>query len=330
MGAAADNPRQPGWSVVNRPFRLGHGAYDRPGTQKAGGGGAVKRERATTLVTEMLQRLHEGAGWPLELVDAVYLFGSYVRGALEPHDVDIAVDFHRDEQKDARLVSYLVSSARDPRIDLRQALIGRRRGIQFQWEASERQQLEREGVAMLLLWRRGDTLEQALAVLHGIKEDSNAGRAPRDDMIEEFEGLDRYIPRPVRHDLVHWRDAGQITISRLTLPDADVMPPGRETVMAIDGRWNLDSPLRRTALSALEHARILGAAIEDIELAGEMLYTSTRSSGRPIEPRWWINWQWRRYRAIPRCLAEGDGWLEIPHPPRVGPLDALLFVPGLQ
>ncbi|MER6421918.1 nucleotidyltransferase domain-containing protein [Streptomyces sp. NPDC001137] len=251
----------------------------------------MKRERATALVTELLQRLDEDAGWPLELVDAVYLFGSYARGALDPHDVDIAVDFHRDEQMHARVVAYLVSSARDPRIDLRQALIGRRRGIQFQWEASERKELEREGVAMLPLWRRGDTLEQALAVLHGIKEDPNAGRAPRDDMIEEFEGLDRHIPRPVRHDLVQWRDAGLITISRLTLPDTDAVPPGRQTVMAIDERWNFDSPLRRAALSALEHVRSLGAPLEDIELAGELLPTSARRAGQPNEPRWWINWQ---------------------------------------
>lgn len=88
-------------------------------------------------------------------------------------------------------------------------------------------------------------------MLHGIKEDPNAGRAPRDDMIEEFEGLDRYIPRPVRHDLVQWRDAGQIAISRLTLPDTVVTSLPRGTVMAIEGRWNLDSPLRRAVLSAL-------------------------------------------------------------------------------
>ncbi|MGW0995399.1 hypothetical protein [Streptomyces sp. NPDC002520] len=100
--------------------------------------------------------------------------------------------------------------------------------------------------------------------------------------------------------------------------------------MAIDKRWNLDSPLRRTALSALEHVWSLGAPLEDIELAGELLPTSTRRAGQSNEPRRWINWQWRRYRAIPRCLAEGDGWLEIPHPTRARPLDALLIVPGPQ
>ncbi|ROP48015.1 hypothetical protein EDD94_7746 [Streptomyces sp. PanSC9] len=43
--------------------------------------------------------------WPLTLVDELYLFGSYARGALEPHDVDIAVDFHRDERMPQREVA---------------------------------------------------------------------------------------------------------------------------------------------------------------------------------------------------------------------------------
>jgi predicted nucleotidyltransferase len=41
----------------------------------------VKRERATTLLNEMLDRLEEG-GWPLDLVDEILIFGSYARGAL--------------------------------------------------------------------------------------------------------------------------------------------------------------------------------------------------------------------------------------------------------
>jgi hypothetical protein len=43
----------------------------------------VKRERATRLLVDMITRL-EGGAWPLGLVEEVYAFGSYVRGALEP------------------------------------------------------------------------------------------------------------------------------------------------------------------------------------------------------------------------------------------------------
>ncbi|MFC9914731.1 hypothetical protein [Streptomyces sp. NPDC059862] len=49
---------------------------------------------------------------------------------------------------------------------------------------------------MLRLWRRGDTFQQALDILHSIKPDPEAGRAPRDDMIEEFEGWTARSPAP--------------------------------------------------------------------------------------------------------------------------------------
>lgn len=39
-------------------------------------------------------------------------------------------------------------------------------------------------------------------------------------MIDAFDGLDRYIPRPVRAELIGWQQQGHITISRVTLPDA--------------------------------------------------------------------------------------------------------------
>ncbi|MCC3770875.1 nucleotidyltransferase domain-containing protein [Streptomyces sp. UNOC14_S4] len=288
----------------------------------------MKRERATALLEDMLRRLDEGQEWPLCLVDAVYLFGSYARGALEPNDVDVAVGYHRDKEMNARFVSFMVSSGRDPHVDLRQALIGRRRGIQFLWDASEREHLEQEGARMLPLWRRGDSLEQSLSVLRSIEEDPDAGRAPRDDMIEEFEGLDRHIPRAVRHDVIEWRKTGRITVSRLTLPDNQVMPLGRTTAWAIDDRWKADSPLRRAALASLNHLRSLGADLCDIELAGEQLPASTR--GELVEPRWWINWKWRHYRAIPHRLADGDGWLEVLDPTRTKPLHALLIRPGAQ
>lgn len=100
----------------------------------------MKRARATELLEEMLRHLDASGDWPLNLVDAVYLFGSYTRGALEPNDFDVAVDFRQDEQMRERFVAYLVSSGRDPRIDLRQ---WRRRGVQFQFGSAERQELEK-------------------------------------------------------------------------------------------------------------------------------------------------------------------------------------------
>ncbi|MEU4351798.1 nucleotidyltransferase domain-containing protein [Streptomyces sp. NPDC023838] len=42
----------------------------------------------------------------------VYVFGSFARGALEPNDVDLAVDFSQDERMRQRFVAYRPSSSR--------------------------------------------------------------------------------------------------------------------------------------------------------------------------------------------------------------------------
>lgn len=57
----------------------------------------MKRERATRLLADMITRL-EGGAWPLGLVEEVYVFGSYARGALEPNDVDVVIEHGTDER----------------------------------------------------------------------------------------------------------------------------------------------------------------------------------------------------------------------------------------
>jgi hypothetical protein len=112
----------------------------------------------------------------LTLVDAVCVFGSYACGALEPHDVDQAVGFRRDERMNKVVVDSLFSG-RSPYGELRQQLAGHSRGIQFQFETAQRQQLKDEDVTMLRPWHRGDSLQQALQTLHSIEADPDAGRA---------------------------------------------------------------------------------------------------------------------------------------------------------
>ncbi|WP_307680634.1 nucleotidyltransferase domain-containing protein [Streptomyces sp. V4I2] len=288
----------------------------------------MKRERATALVEDMLRRLDKGTDWPLTLVDEIHLFGSYARGALQPHDVDVAVDVRRDERMTQHVVACLFSG-RSPYSELRGQLVGgRSRGIQLQFDTAQRMQLESEGVPMLRLWRRGDTFQHALQILRGIEPDPEAGRAPRDDMIEEFEGLDRAIPRPVRHDLISWRNTGQITISRIRLPDQPAEPVDRDVAIDLRTRWVDHSPLRRAALAALHHLQEQGVDFSDVELSGYRLPTPSRMAGRLEEARWWVNWKWQHYRSIPYCLDDGDGWLEVLAPTRTRSLHALLFTPG--
>lgn len=290
----------------------------------------MKRARAVELVEGMLRRLDGDQDWPLGLVQQVWLFGSFSRGAVEPHDVDVAIRFERDERMTEVVVQSLLSGRGNPYGPLRRALAGASRGLQFQFDDSAREQLEAEGTVMLPLWQRGNALAQALAVLHGIAEDPHAARAERHDMIEAFDGLDRYIPRQVRAELIEWEQQGFIAISRIELPDApqdtDLLadPSMRWTFR----RWQDDSPLRRAALAGLTHLKGLGVDLDDVDLAGQRLPTPRRRAGHLSDPRWWINWKWQGYSGIPYCVTGGEGWLEVVQPTRTRPLNTLAIRRG--
>lgn len=156
--------------------------------------------------------------WP-----EIYLFGSFARGALEPHDVDIAVEFARDE----RWASHLVNSlrrGRDPHAVFRRALTGGRRGLQFLFDP----RASGADFEMMPLWRRDESIQLARERLHAIVPDPRAGRAPRDAMIPQFEGLESWIPRPYREHLVDAVDSHAVALERFTLADGVVgRQPGR-------------------------------------------------------------------------------------------------------
>ncbi|WP_020499069.1 hypothetical protein [Sciscionella marina] len=152
----------------------------------------MKRERATTLLEELIRRT-AGAGWPVQLVETVYVFGSYSRGATEPGDLDVAVDIQRTDQWVEHFVACLFEG-RDPYSELRQALRGRTRSVSILFERRH----DHDDVPMNLLWRRGEPLELAVQRIHTIPVDPTAGRASRDAMPACFEGLDKWLPRFMR------------------------------------------------------------------------------------------------------------------------------------
>ncbi|MFD5652960.1 nucleotidyltransferase domain-containing protein [Streptomyces sp. NPDC127039] len=154
----------------------------------------MKRERATTLLNDMLDRLEEG-GWPLDLVDEILVFGSYARGALNPSDVDLVVEHRTDDRLTSEFL-HALSYGRDPSASMKRALKGNSRGLQIHFR--ERKTLEAEGFELTLLWTRGEPVDTARTRLAAITPDSEAGRAVRDHMIEAFDGIDRWVPRPVR------------------------------------------------------------------------------------------------------------------------------------
>ncbi|MGW7674149.1 nucleotidyltransferase domain-containing protein [Streptomyces sp. NPDC054775] len=174
----------------------------------------------------------------------MWLFGSFARGATKPHDVDVAVRFERDERMNQAVVQAIFSGG-NPYAPLRRALAGSSRGLQFQFEDGAREQLEAEGTFMLPLWQRGDSLTEALGVLHAIAEDPEAGRAERHDMTDAFEGLDRHIPRPIRAELIGWQQQEAITIFRIKLSDA---PDDTDLLATPDMRWGLGACIELRSL----------------------------------------------------------------------------------
>ena len=59
----------------------------------------MNRERAIDLAEHLLRNLDDGQEtWPLSLVTALYVFGSFARGALTPGDLDIDVEKTSDQQ----------------------------------------------------------------------------------------------------------------------------------------------------------------------------------------------------------------------------------------
>ncbi|MEV4216804.1 nucleotidyltransferase domain-containing protein [Nonomuraea sp. NPDC049725] len=210
----------------------------------------VKRDRGTRLIEVALTSQVAGQNsWPLEVVDKIYVFGSYARGALEPGDVDLFIDRVRGNQRWAGHFVRAMSNGRNPYSIIRQGLLGSKRGCQLVIDYD----IHADSDA-ILLWQRGEGLDIALERLRAIKADPLAGRAPREAMLPEFEGLDDHIPLYQRERLLAAVNAGAISIERITLNDAgpDLDP---HVERHIRFRWKDGSPLRRTARAVVAHWR---------------------------------------------------------------------------
>lgn len=277
--------------------------------------GNMKRQRATELAENLLRNLDaEQAEWPLTLVTEVYIFGSFSRGALEPHDLDIDVEISRDDERwRAHFVTSL-SYGRDIYAPIKRPLTAGKRGYQFTFEFRDRADFE-----MTLLWQQGDSLDTALARLHSIKSDPEAGRAARDSMLPEFQGIDDWIPRPCREALCGAVGSGAIRIERVLLADAQVRSPLATKHLA--RRWKPTSPLYRAATAVVSHWEERGVDPGQGHLHGADI--------RDRDTPYFANFNWSHFRAIPHCLIEYGGveWLEVVHPTRTKPLECLRIVP---
>jgi predicted nucleotidyltransferase len=277
----------------------------------------MKRERATQLVEHLLRNLdHCQDDWPVCLVQEVYVFGSFARGGLEPHDIDL--DIELQDSNDERWTSHFIRSmeyGRNPYSIIRQPLVEGKRGYEFTFQFRDRADFD-----MLLLWRKGDLLDQALNRLHALQPDPAASRAPRDAILPEFEGLDRWIPRPIREALVAAVDDGVLAIRRIELSDG--MVKNATALDHIDWRWQPSSPLYRAACAVISDWERRGIDPSKGHLHG-------RDISRDSDTPYFAGFDWRYHTSIPYCLSYYGGveWTEVVHPTRTKALHAIRIVP---
>jgi hypothetical protein len=275
----------------------------------------VERERAAALTEEVLTRLIESQQeWPLSLITEVYIYGSFARGALQPADVDLDIEYDQTDDRWISTVIRALSNGRNPHVEFKKPLFGRKRGIEFVF--NHRADADYD---MTLLWRRGEDLDTALTRLRGIEADSAAGRAPRDAMLPQFDGIDRWLPRPYRETLSRAIDAELNTVERLVLPDTDIdHPVARDH---LERRWRPESPLYRAGRAVFAHLLARGVDPAQVHLHGRDVQDS--------ETPYFAGFSLRYLTSMQDCLTEHGGteWIEVVHPTTRGALDALRISP---
>jgi hypothetical protein len=267
------------------------------------------------LTEDVLERLiARQSEWPLRLVREVYVFGSFARGAQQPGDVDLNVEFDHDDEQWTSTWLESLSHGGNPHRVFTQPLVGRKRSVRFLFDGRKRTDFD-----MTLLWRHGDDLQMALARLHAIEEDPDAGRAPRHAMLPQFEGMEEWLSRSTREYLVEAIGKGALRVERLVLKDEDL--DDRLVAEHVNERWSPNSPLRRAACAVFGYLIDRGIDPAHVHLHG-------RDVRDPVTP-YFAGFSMRYLRAMPRCLTVHGGkeWIEVVHPTRRGELLALRILP---
>lgn len=172
---------------------------------------------------------------------------------------------------------------------------------------------------MTVLWKRGESVDTAIARLRALHIHPAAGRAPRDAMLPCFEGLDRWLPRYLREELIQLVHGRAIALEQVTLIDAEIDDPLIRR--HVHRRWSASSPLRRAAQASLNYLAGRGLDIHAVHLHG-------RDVDRRVTP-YFVGFELRHFPAMLGCIDQQDAveWLEVVHPTHRGPLLSLRVNP---
>ena len=252
----------------------------------------------------------------VRLVTSVDVFGSYARGAPDPGDVDINIEYDRQAALDMFGFQEWLQGRTHSAI--KAALVGRTRKIQmaFEMRLSPRSY---QGVTLVPLWQTDDSFATASRRLHAITVDPAAGRAPREHTLPELEGLDPYLPVYMRAHIRRAVEAGAIGIERLTLPDRRVHD--RRTADYLDDRWQPGRPLKRAGHAIASYFEDRGIDPGTVHLHGRDVRDETT--------QYFAGFAGRYLRLVPAYISNHKALehLEIPAPPTMTkPLTALRFI----
>ena len=203
----------------------------------------MKRWEATKRVEGLLARVVGGNGSYLPRVREVWIFGSYGRGALDVGDVDLAVEFDQTKEEAGIWFATLMAGGFDHLGALRRELRGNQRALEIHF--NELEDLRKEGFDPQLLWRRGDSLEQADARLAALTPDASAQRAPRDTVHPLLAEVERLIPRPAQQEFSLFVWAGWLDAKLVELPVEQAA--NAVTRRRFAGRWPESNPRFRAA-----------------------------------------------------------------------------------
>jgi predicted nucleotidyltransferase len=203
----------------------------------------VKRSEATKRIEGLLARVVSGEGSYLRRVCEVWIFGSYARGAVEVGDVDLAVEFDQTKDEAGRWFATLVAGGFDDLGALRRELRGNQRALEIHF--NELEDLRKEGFELRLLWRRGDSLEQAHARLAALAPDASAQRAPRGTVHPLLADVEKLISRPARQEFSLFLWAGWLQAKLVELPQGQ--SASGVTRRRFAEQWSRSNPRFRAA-----------------------------------------------------------------------------------
>jgi len=120
----------------------------------------------------------------------------------------------------------------------------------------------------VLVYERGDTLDQALARVDAIAPDPEAGRAERDAVHPAIELVAEDLARPTRILLTELLDAGLLHVELIDLADAEEDEVAdRSFVIQVRLRWRSGtSALARAARAAAAYLQAAGVDLKTVAL----------------------------------------------------------------